>query len=151
MELTGREQLTLLAECGGLGAALALLFAIHNGILRTVPYKRRLRFAADVWFGLPTALITFYVSLAVMDGRMHPLLFGGSGMGFALTYGVIGHPLSKGVSRVAGWIRRRSARVMDGTERGMVALYSRISAVTAREFGKIGKRKRSKAEKDEKS
>lgn len=81
MEWTWREQILLFLQCGGLGLLLGTTYdwvsvwgQLHRSSRATV-------FCMDSLFGLLAALVTFFFSLATMDGRLHPLLFAGSALG----------------------------------------------------------------------
>ncbi len=102
MEWTGTQQLGLLLESGGLGVLIGLLFDGMGGIVRGGPRSRWRLFSADVIFGLLAALLTFFGSLAIMDGQMHPLLFGGCLLGFLAEH--------IGPGRGVGWLTCRLCR-----------------------------------------
>lgn len=99
MEWMGESQLRLLAESGGLGLALGLLFDVFSAMARSCR-RRWLRFLVDSFFGVPAALLTFFGALAMMDGRMHPLLFGGMAVGFCLEHIAVGRWLARGLFKV---------------------------------------------------
>lgn len=84
MEWTWREQILLLLQCGGLGLLLGTVYDWISvwGQLRRL--SRAAVFCLDALFGLLAALVTFFFSLATMDGRLHPLLFAGSLLGAAV-------------------------------------------------------------------
>ena len=82
----GREQVRLLLESGGLGLLLGVLFDVCCALSRACGRRRWLRFGVDAAFGVPAALLTFYGALAIMDGRMHPLLFAGLHLTFAFPF-----------------------------------------------------------------
>lgn len=89
-EWAKEQQVILLFQSFGLGVFLGLLFDVFS-----VPVKmcRRRRFAVffiDVTFLAVSSLVTFYFSLATMDGRLHPLLFGGCLFGFVLQHITVG-------------------------------------------------------------
>lgn len=116
MEWTGNQQLGLLLESGGLGLLLGFLFDVNSGLSRATPGGRAARFLRDTFFGLLAALITFYVSLAIMDGRLHPLLFCGSAVGFWLEHSSVGRWVSRWTCRFCCAWHRCSRRVLDAAE-----------------------------------
>ncbi len=95
MGWTGRQQLILLLQSGGLGLFLGVLydgFAVLRGLFGRKPWQR---FLWDALFGPTAGLVTFFVSLAMMDGRMRPLLFVGIGAGFVVQRLAVGRPLAR--------------------------------------------------------
>lgn len=88
------QQVRLLLQSMGLGFILAILFDLFS-IIEKLHIRSKIGvFIADTLFGLLSALITFFVSLAIMDGRMHPLLFVGSFLGFFVQHISLGHMVS---------------------------------------------------------
>lgn len=110
-----QEQVRLLLESGGLGLLLGVLFDICCALSRGCGRRRWLRFAVDAAFGIPAALLTFYGALAMMDGRLHPLLFGGLAVGFWLQHRTVGW-----------WFSRRLYRAGRAIGRGITWLTSRL-------------------------
>lgn len=78
------QQLLLLVQSGVLGVVLGALFEIISGMARGK--SKVSRFIADVIFCIFSALITFFFSLVVTDGRLHPVMFIGVGMGLLLEH-----------------------------------------------------------------
>lgn len=114
MEWTGHEQVVLFAESVLLGVCLGMVFAFFN-VAPKCRRHRRLLFVSDMLFFMTASLVTFFFSLATMDGHLHPLLFGGSVIGFVLFHITLGRYLSRwlylllrclrnGIARVSGWI-----------------------------------------------
>ncbi len=133
MEWTGGQQLGLLMESGGLGLLLGLLFDVNSGLSRATPGRRAARFLRDTLFGLLAALVTFFVSLAIMDGRLHPLLFCGSALGFWLEHISVGRWVARLTCRVRyGW-RRISRWLLATTESLVVGFFRKISDFFHRE------------------
>lgn len=94
-EWTGHHQLVLLLQSGAFGVCLGFVFDFFN-----IPSKmHRRRYAAvflsDVLFFVLASVATFFFSLAVMDGRMHPLLFCGALLGMILQHLLIGRLFSR--------------------------------------------------------
>ena len=83
MEWSGRQQLLFLVHSALVGAGIGLLFDCISGCLRLRKYRRYL-FIIDGLFGALAALATFFGSLVITDGYMHPLLFLGIGLGFLI-------------------------------------------------------------------
>ncbi len=81
MEWTWREQILLLLQCGGLGLLLGTVYDWLSVWCQLRRLSRAVCFVLDSLFGLLAALVTFFFSLATMDGRLHPLLFVGSLLG----------------------------------------------------------------------
>lgn len=81
MEWTWREQIVLLIQCGGLGLVMGMAYDGVTVWQRFRHYSHVRVFVSDGAFCLLAALATFFFSLATMDGRMHPLLFVGIGVG----------------------------------------------------------------------
>ena len=102
----GREQVRLLLESGGLGLLLGMLFDVFGALSRACGRRRIRRFLVDAAFGIPAALMTFYGALAIMDGRMHPLLFGGMLVGFCLQHLTIGRRGCRLLYRVGSGVSR---------------------------------------------
>ncbi len=102
-EWTGYQQFRLLIQSVGLGVGLGFLFAFFNVAAKLRRRRRWLLIVCDALFCVIAALITFYFSLAVMDGRLHPLLFGGSLLGFALQHITMGRFLSRVLYRLGRW------------------------------------------------
>ncbi len=153
LEWTGSQQLILLAQSSGLGVELGLLFSVWSGCFRLS--DRRVRFVADMLFGLVAALITFFMSLAMMDGRLHPLLFFGSGVGFAATYIAFGWRLARLIGRCRGWLHRGCSWLTDRAEMLLAAFYRIVSRQFSRLFHSKSNDKKDQneknAEKNEKS
>ncbi len=81
MEWTWREQMVLLIQCGGFGMVIGIVYDSVSVWQRFRRYSHGRVFVSDCVFCLLAALMTFFFSLATMDGRMHPLLFVGMGIG----------------------------------------------------------------------
>lgn len=94
-EWTGAHQLALFWQSSLLGVELGFLFDFFN-----IPSKMRRRrrlavFLCDTLFFVLAAAVTFFFSLAAMDGRMHPLLFCGSLLGFVVQHLLVGRLFSR--------------------------------------------------------
>ena len=100
----GRQLWLLLYSCG-LGAALGLLFEAFGVAVRFARRRRAVVFFIDVFYLVFSALATFYFSLAVMDGMMHPLLFGGCLLGFYLEHVTLGRLIGKLLYQIIRYIR----------------------------------------------
>ncbi len=94
-EWTGQQQCQLLLQSVLLGVVLGILFDFFNiaGKLRRRRWK--VVFLCDVIFFLLASVVTFYFSLAQMNGRMHPLLFVGSFAGLIGEHCFFGRYFSK--------------------------------------------------------
>ncbi len=124
----GREQVRLLLESGGLGLLLGVLFDVCCALSRACGGRRRLRFGVDAAFGVPAALLTFYGALAIMDGRMHPLLFAGMAVGFWLQHRTVGRWVSRWLYRAGRMLGRGIRALVDGVDAGCISLGRRIRA-----------------------
>lgn len=124
----GREQVRLLLESGGLGLLLGVLFDVCCALSRACGGRRWLRFGVDAAFGVPAALLTFYGALAIMDGRMHPLLFAGLAVGFWLQHRTVGRWVSRWLYRAGRMLGRGIRALVDGVDAGCDCLGRRIRA-----------------------
>ena len=82
----------------------------------------------DAAFGVLAALLTFYGALAIMDGRMHPLLFVGLAVGFWLQHRTVGRWVSRWLYRAGRMLGRGIRALVDGVDAGCVCLGRRIRA-----------------------
>ncbi len=103
VEWTGSQQLLFLLQSGGLGFGLGFLFDVFTGLGRAGGRCRR--FWLDSFIGVLAALITFFGSLAIMDGVLHPLLFAGILVGFLAEHAGVGWLVSRWL---CGAVRRSS-------------------------------------------
>ncbi len=103
-EWTKEQQIWLFLQSGGLGIALGVLFDFFNIPDKLRCRRRLLTFFCDVLFFVLAALVTFYFALAVMDGRMHPLLFCGSIGGFFLEHILLGRYIGGILYRVGYFV-----------------------------------------------
>ena len=83
IEWSGQQQLLFLLKSIPVGAVVALIFSGISAIDRKRKFTWRL-FIVDVLSSILFAVITFFAALAIMDGHLHPLLFGGIIIGFSL-------------------------------------------------------------------
>lgn len=90
IEFTKNQQLMLLVASVMLGVVLGVLFEVFNALARFYRGRRRLVFLLDAIYFAVASLVTFYFSLAVMDGRLHPLLFCGCALGLLIQHIAIG-------------------------------------------------------------
>ncbi len=91
MEWTGQQQIAMLVQSGGVGLLLGVVYDMFFAAGRR--NTRPAVFIRDALFGLVAALITFFCALAITDGKMHPLLFAGSGLGMAAEHYSVGRAL----------------------------------------------------------
>lgn len=109
LEWGGAQQLLLLLRCGVIGLGFGVAFDLMTGLWRGA--TRSKRFVVDVVFCLLAALVTFYCSLILTDGKMHPILFMGLLAGALLEHLSVGRWVSKWVSQGVRFARRWLARV----------------------------------------
>ncbi len=133
----GREQVRLLLESGGLGLLLGVMFDVCCAVSRGCGGKRWLRFCVDAAFGIPAALLTFFGALAIMDGRMHPLLLGGMAVGFWLQHRTIGRVATRWLYRLGRSIGRCAGALLNGADRGIGAVCRCVSGGFRRLRGRV--------------
>lgn len=104
-EWSGCTQLLSLLQSTLAGALLGVAFSVFTGWGRS-RQSAMARFVLDVTFMLLAALATFFASLVIMDGQLHPLLFGGLVLGAAVEHILIGRWISAGVCRLLVAIRK---------------------------------------------
>lgn len=93
IEWTGQQQWLFLMKSIPVGMAIGVMFSVINGLER----KRVFCFqqvAADILFFIVSALITFFASLIIMDGHLHPILFGGLMIGFSFVHFLCGRHIA---------------------------------------------------------
>lgn len=93
LEWGGAQQILLLLRSGFLGVVLGVLFDLLSGIL----YRKTklIRFISDIIFCLFAAMVTFFTSLVISDGLLHPVLFLGTLIGLSVSHFTIGRLLSR--------------------------------------------------------
>ena len=106
MGWTWRQQLWLLLQCMGLGVSLGVLYDLFGVVRLWRSRRRRSLFLTDALFGVLAALVTFFTALAIMDGRMHPLLFFGSAFGFTVQHLTLGRVASRALYRAGAALFR---------------------------------------------
>lgn len=106
MGWTWRQQLWLLLQCMGLGVSLGVLYDLFGIVRLWRSRRRRSLFLTDALFGVLAALVTFFTALAIMDGRMHPLLFFGSVFGFTVQHLTLGRIASRALYRAGAALIR---------------------------------------------
>ena len=146
VEWTGRQQLLFLLQSGGVGFFLGLLFAAETAVGQ-VCCRRWQRFCLDGAFGAVAALVTFFASLAIMDGQLHPLLFLGSLIGFVAAYTSVGRPLRAlccRVLRLTGRIWRSGVDAADAGMTKMAVFLEKMcrKCIPARKMAKKSAKKR---------
>ena len=125
-EWTGEQQLYLLLESVWLGVWVGAAFDLITGIGRSM-HRRHVTFALDVFFWIVAALITFFGSLVITDGRLHPLLFAGVLMGATAEHFLIGRIIGKWLCFLVTLFRRCSMAV----SRQWGRMIRRVSAFVA--------------------
>ena len=94
-EWSGQQQILLLCQSVAFGGCLGFVFDLFNLPSKSSRRCRVMTFVCDVVFFAVAAIATFYYSLAVMDGRMHPLLFFGTAIGMVVQHLLIGRYFSR--------------------------------------------------------
>lgn len=107
LEWGGAQQLMLLLQSGVLGVGLGVVFDLMTGVGRDVSKIKR--FFLDLIFCVLAALVTFFFSLVITDGKMHPILFLGCLLGMAIEHCVIGKRISRVVYKSVRGIRYLSS------------------------------------------
>ena len=87
MEWTGRQQIWFLLQSAVLGFLQGFLLDLLSGVC--AGGRQRWRWL-DVLFGPIAGVITFFGALVIMDGQLHPILFGGVFVGMFLEHRMIG-------------------------------------------------------------
>ena len=138
MGWTWRQQLWLLLQCMGLGVSLGMLYDLFGVVRLWRSRRRRSLFLTDALFGVLAALVTFFTALAIMDGRMHPLLFFGCAFGFTVQHLTLGRVASRALYRagaaliLAGLCAEGETLVDDSgghIERGYCKIEKKLKAV----------------------
>ncbi|MBQ1950203.1 MAG: hypothetical protein II363_01190 [Clostridia bacterium] len=142
MEWTGRQQLFLLLLSGGVGLLLGLLSGVTEGMQRLFRVRRGASFLVDVLFGVLAALITFFASLGIMDGRLHPLLFAGLAGGFAAARFGPGRVIARWTVRLYRILAKTTACLLDAAEKGLLLVVGWPMRLFRRVFGWIWKQKK---------
>lgn len=130
MLMTGLEegrQLWLLLYSCGLGVALGLLFEAFDVAVKIVRRRRRMVFIIDVSYLALASLISFYFSLAVMDGMLHPLLFGGSLFGFVVERMTIGRLIGGFLYRAVRCVQLVTAQALRLVSAPLCSIMNRIN------------------------
>ncbi len=135
MEWMGHQQILLLCQSVGLGICLGFVFSLCNTVSKSRRH-RRLMFICDALFFVIASLITFFFSLAIMDGQLHPLLFGGCLVGFVLQHITIGRYLSRWLYRFGRWFHRALTCVLAWVTLPVRLLFSGIRRVLFTVFTK---------------
>ncbi len=146
-EWTRTQQVWLLLQSVVFGVGLSAVFVVFNALAKLCGRRRYRRFAVDALFGVVAALATFFFALAYMDGRMHPLLFCGSGIGLAVPYWLVGRFVSKLLSGVL----QKTARI---TRRVLLVIYKMLYRFFVRihsSWEKVLKKPRNICKKSQKS
>lgn len=135
MEWTGNQQLLFLLQSAGVGMGLGLLFDSMTGVGRTFRHRIGV-FLWDVLFGVVAALVTFFASLAIMDGDMHPLLFIGGGFGFLAEHIGVGIQVSRAVCLFLCWVGRLGRDGIAASERFLRRFPIALAHFLSRKSGK---------------
>ncbi len=118
MGLAGETQLLHLIYALGLGFWLGLYYELFRTLRLLFRPTAKSCFFQDVFFCLSSALITFFVFLAMADGEMPLYLFVGEVIGFLVFYGTFGrvfHRLLAWLLRAIGRVFRRVAHAVSRT------------------------------------
>lgn len=96
-------------------------------------------FLSDVVFFVLASVATFFFSLAVMDGRMHPLLFCGILLGMSVQHLVIGRLFSRVLYLAGRFLYTVFNRLLTWIYIPFRLAFSAISRVFSALWRKIGK------------
>lgn len=144
MEWSGQQQLELLLQSGGVGLVLGFVYDIFQ-LPGYFGGGRRCQFLCDAFYGIVAALVTFFASLAIMDGRMHPLLFAGCGVGFFAQHSSVGclhRRLLRGAVTAMRQLFQWLAETLRLTERKGSLMMHAASSFIRKGFSKSKKRKK---------
>ncbi len=139
-EWTGQHQLTLLFQSGVFGVCLGFVFDFFNIPSKTHRRRRVAVFLCDVVFFVLAALTTFFFSLAVMDGRMHPLLFFGALLGMTVQHLAIGRLFSRALYLIGRFLYKMFDRLLMWICLPFRLGFSAISRTFSAVWTKIGKK-----------
>lgn len=146
MEWTWQQQAHLLLQSGGVGFALGMVYDVFRAA-ETGRTARVRVFVLDALFGVTAALVTFYAALAIMDGRLHPLLFAGCGIGFAAQRRSIGRltgRLWRRLFAALGRFSRGVGRRIDDWSDSIRRRFSRLWVAKSSDLGKKDEKNRKK-------
>ena len=97
------QQIRLLFYSTVVGFGLGVGFGIINGFGRL--RSRTRRFVIDVVYCCFAAIVTFFTSLVLNHGILHPVLFIGLMSGVLIEHRIIGRLVSKSAYRFARFVR----------------------------------------------
>lgn len=129
VEWTGQQQLLFLLQSAGIGCLIGAVFDFTTGLERGIGL-RWLAWLLDGLFGILAALITFFGSLAIMDGCLHPLLFGGILCGFLAEHAAVGRQMSRFVCSTVR-LCRRGASAFERWGEGGILRFCRLCGKNA--------------------
>lgn len=109
LEWGGIQQLTLLFRSSLVGVGVGVLFDLMTGFWRGTTKLKR--FMVDVVFCLLASIITFFSSLVLTDGKLHPVLFVGMYLGVYSEHVSLGRWVSRGACRSVWFVRNGFARM----------------------------------------
>lgn len=100
----------LLLQSGVFGVCLGFVFDFFN--IPSKMHRRVATFLCDVVFFALASVATFFFSLAVMDGRMHPLLFCGALLGMTVQHLMIGRLFSRTLYLIGCFLHKAFVRLL---------------------------------------
>ena len=103
IEWSGMHQFSILVQSGVLGLVMGFSFELLSGFGRCK--GRGWLFLADILYCVISALVSFFSSLVMTDGKLHPVMFAGLLLGGAIEHCTIGKTVSKQTSKFIGFIR----------------------------------------------
>lgn len=105
MDWSGTEQLYHFLQCVIMGSVLGIQFELTCALIRVIK-SPILRFIIDALYGVIASVITFFWSLIITDGRMHPVLFVGGLCGFLCEHYALGRFISRGMA----WVLKKTGQ-----------------------------------------
>ena len=147
-EWIGQHQIALFLQSGAFGVCLGFVFDCFNVLSKMRRRNRIPVFLGDVVFFVLAAFATFFYSLAVMDGRMHPLLFFGIALGMIVQHLIIGRLFSRALYLLLRFLYRVFQTILSWVSipfrRATTAIF-RVFSLLREKIGKNAKKPQKKS------
>ena len=116
IEWSGQQQLLFIARSMLAGLIIGVLFEVTNGLGRI--HRNRWRtMALDLVFSVLASVITFFASLVIMDGQLHPVLFTGIFIGAFMLHFSVGKYIASCVYNAGLFLRMLISELILITEK----------------------------------